>query len=427
MNQNVNDNSKDIIFFSLHYPYNFSDSYLDEEINLLSAQYRKVIIVTANTFDSYIRSIPSNAIVYRFSANNTKPSVLGSMSLLFQPFFYKEIISIVGKYRIPLSYRLLKEMFAFYFRTLATESFIKRIVKEQHVNTDNLLIYTYWMLETTLAAVLLKKTDPLLKVISKAHSQDVYFFRNPAGYAPFRKYIFDGLEHLYFISENALNYFVKKHKLAGAEMDKVSVSRIGIPGPGYFIDKEHDGKLRIISVAYIQKLKRIELIIDALSMVEDIEIDWFHVGQADSSEYFDQIKEYAQKKLSGMPNITFTFKGQIPKPVLFQIYSESKFDLLLNVSETEGIPVSMMEAMSYSVPVLGTEVGGVAEIIEDRVNGFLLPANVTAMEIADRLRKYFLMENKIKKDFRLAAYNTWNEKYSSESNYSLFVKTVINL
>lgn len=54
-----------------------------------------------------------------------------------------------------------------------------------------------------------------------------------------------------------------------------------------------------------------------------------------------------------------------------------KMDLLLNSdvfilpSYTEGLPVSILEAMSYSKPVLSTPVGGIPEVLEQNVNGIL--------------------------------------------------------
>ena len=52
---------------------------------------------------------------------------------------------------------------------------------------------------------------------------------------------------------------------------------------------------------------------------------------------------------------------------------QEKYDLLMNVSYFEGIPVSMMEALSVGIPLLGPDVGGVSEIIKNGYNGFLVP------------------------------------------------------
>ena len=43
-------------------------------------------------------------------------------------------------------------------------------------------------------------------------------------------------------------------------------------------------------------------------------------------------------------------------------------------SRYEGLPLSIIEAMCAGLPIIATDVGGVRELVEDGVNGFLVPA-----------------------------------------------------
>jgi len=416
---------KSMIFFSLHYPFHFTDSYLDEEINELSYLFNKVIIVSANTFSEETRPIPANAVVYRYTPCTDIRTRIRSLSLIINPAFYQSMGRILFRDKMMPGIPVLKELFAFYARAAATEEFIEKVIWEQQLDTSSMLIYTYWMIESSLAAVLLKQRNPAIKVISRAHSQDVYFARSPVKYHPFRKYIFERLDHLYFISANAMNYFIKRHGITDQEKGRISISRIGIHSSNAYLPKQPSGIFRLVSVAYIQRIKRVDLIIDALALIDDIKIEWYHAGHSNKSHNdFEAIQQYAAKKLSGKKNISFSLLGKTGKEELFKLYATKEFDCFINVSETEGIPVSMMEAMSYSVPVIGSNVGGVSEIVEHERNGYLLSPYPNATEVANTILKFARLSQEQRETFRKNAYTTWNTKYNAAKNNIAFVESV---
>jgi glycosyltransferase involved in cell wall biosynthesis len=72
------------------------------------------------------------------------------------------------------------------------------------------------------------------------------------------------------------------------------------------------------------------------------------------------------------------FLGAMPHEQLLQLYRDAAADVVvlpsldLGNGLQEGIPVSLMEAMSYSVPVISTNTGGVPELVE-RGAGLLVP------------------------------------------------------
>jgi glycosyltransferase involved in cell wall biosynthesis len=64
-------------------------------------------------------------------------------------------------------------------------------------------------------------------------------------------------------------------------------------------------------------------------------------------------------------------------------------------SLSEGFPVTILEAMASGLPVIATRVGGVPEIIENNVNGYLVETE-NPQEIAEALLK-LLQDEQLRK------------------------------
>ena len=66
--------------------------------------------------------------------------------------------------------------------------------------------------------------------------------------------------------------------------------------------------------------------------------------------------------------VRFALKGHLEDMDAFY----RGLDLYLNTSVHEGIPMTILEAMARGLPVIAPQVGGIGEIIEDGVEGFLV-------------------------------------------------------
>lgn len=56
------------------------------------------------------------------------------------------------------------------------------------------------------------------------------------------------------------------------------------------------------------------------------------------------------------------------------------------ISDSEGLPLSILEAMRAGLPVIASDVGGVREAVEEGVNGFLIPRGDKCL-LSTRLRQ----------------------------------------
>jgi glycosyltransferase involved in cell wall biosynthesis len=63
-------------------------------------------------------------------------------------------------------------------------------------------------------------------------------------------------------------------------------------------------------------------------------------------------------------------------------------DASLLTSSWENLPHTVLEALAVGTPVLATAVGGVPEVVEDGVNGLLVPPGDVGAT-ADAIRRFF--------------------------------------
>lgn len=80
-------------------------------------------------------------------------------------------------------------------------------------------------------------------------------------------------------------------------------------------------------------------------------------------------------------NNYFEFTGWISAEQKKEVLSKSH--LLVLPSYNEGLPVSIVEAMSYGMPIISTNVGSINEAVFNRINGYLLePGDVEGLSQA---------------------------------------------
>jgi glycosyltransferase involved in cell wall biosynthesis len=140
---------------------------------------------------------------------------------------------------------------------------------------------------------------------------------------------------------------------------------------------------------------------------------WRHFGDGPERS---EIENYANQKLK---KGTFKFMGFVTNSLLLEYYKNNPVDVFINMSELEGIPVSMMEAISAGIPLVGCDVCGVPEIVTEQT-GLLLPKEIVPTTAAKNIET-FLIEKSRDLGFRKQVVQFWSENYSAEVNYRSFV------
>ncbi|SRX55326.1 glycosyltransferase family 4 protein [Aequorivita sp. CIP111184] len=79
------------------------------------------------------------------------------------------------------------------------------------------------------------------------------------------------------------------------------------------------------------------------------------------------------KKVTKESNLPIRFTGMLQKEAWIALSKE--FDIFINTTNFDNMPVSVMEAMALGLPVISTNVGGLPFLIENEVDGILVPPN----------------------------------------------------
>ena len=107
-------------------------------------------------------------------------------------------------------------------------------------------------------------------------------------------------------------------------------------------------------------------------------------------------------------------------------FKDNQPDVFINTSSSEGVPVSIMEALAYATPIIASDVGGTKEVVYDGVNGVLLKNYEDIDEVSNALIKLATMEESEYQDLRKRSYNVWKNERNAAQLYTEFSENLKN-
>ena len=407
---------KKLFLFTVDFPFGFGEGFLDNELPFLEKEF-DVIIIPISCYGEKTR-LTNNSTIDTSCAEYLNLINLNRSRLTKIYISLMKINYIPGETEKILSNpKRLKQLIPFISNAYSIK---KWFLKQKYVTKDEeFILYSYWMNAAAFAISELKtKYFKNAYVLSRAHGIDLYEERidNKLKYLPLRSKILKGLDNIYCISKNGKEYLQEKHPQL---KDKIKLSYLGVKPAGVFPQKGNSSTFRIVSCSNIISLKRIDLIIKALSHLEidNKSISWIHIGDGIEK---NNLLELAKNSLK---NIDFTFLGRLKNEEVLKYYKNNYIDLFITTSASEGLPVSIMEAMSFGIPVLATDVGGIRELVNEHT-GKLMPANASPVEIANAI-DFFIKEDIYEVEKRRNNnLKLWDENVNANKNFKLFIEQV---
>ena len=395
---------KNLLLISAGFPFGSSETFLENELPIIAKHFEKVTILAIHNNDGTKRAIPENCKVHQLSIVEDTKLKIKALSLFNHPEVKREKKWIKEKYGEKVSLQHYKVM----LMSLAKAKLIAKWIKNNIREEKQTVAYSYWGDDAAIALALLQRKHFFGKAICRAHRWDLYPNVHNFPYLPFRSLMVDHLDEIHSISDDGFVAIEKDWKCSTA---KVVLSRLGVKKQ---VNVAQQSTRLLLSCANLIPVKRVNLIIQALQHVS-FPINWIHFG--DGVEMEQLVK--AAKSLPA--NVQVTWKGRVANQEVLSFYQAHHPTAFINVSSSEGVPVSIMEAFSFGIPVIATDVGGNGEIVNNE-NGILLAAHPSEKEVAQAITYVFEASEADYAKKSKAAFDTWEKDYNAQKNYEGFVK-----
>lgn len=397
-----------LVFFTSEYPFGKSETFIENEILILSKEFDNIFLIPVSSIGKP-RPIPNNCNIVKglFSDEQySRTKLLKEYPIQIATMFFFEL-------KLHSAYIDSKsKLFSQCLRMVHKSSIIDDWLNNNGIRKS--IFYSYWMEDWTTILSVLKSKNKIDRFISRVHGFDLFEERNINGFIPFRYFQLKHVHQVFSVSHYGKKYMQNKYPIYA---NKIEMSYLGTRDFG-LNDNLSENKLHIVSASNIISLKRLHLIIEILKNVK-ISVKWTHFGDG---VLMDEIIELAKV----LPeNIIVEFKGRKGNVEVLDFLKNKAISFFINVSDTEGLPVSIMEAISFGIPVIATDVGGTKEIVNDKT-GYLIEKDFDVKNLADVIQNELISRFR-NLEFRKGVRNFWKDKFSADINYTKFIKKLKEL
>ena len=413
---------KKMLIVTSYYPYGHGESFIRAELEHVSAYFEDVEIVPCFHLRESNHTALKQAVNLEYAASrwgwlrSCKVGASLAVALVRHKWRADALRILGGSHKLVNLIELARAL----YRAQLFESFLDKHIRQDGKEVS--LVYFYWMVPEILGAVAFRKQSGRpLNIVCRAHRGDLYEDLRPGGYAGLRAGIVAGVDQIYCISDHGRSYLASQYPM---HAQKIHTARLGVNDPGYLNPQPgRDDSLAIVSCSFVVAEKRIHLIVDAIALLLEkdpsLKIKWTHVGDG---ALYNRLRDYVQATLGKRAEVVFA--GYLTQQEVMRLYKEKAFDVFVNVSDSEGLPVSLMEASSAGIPIVATDVGGSGEIV-NASNGVLLAANPEVAAIASALVMF--KNRELAFAYRKQSRAYWAQRFHASVNYHHFGQQLLQV
>ena len=186
--------------------------------------------------------------------------------------------------------------------------------------------------------------------------------------------------------------------------------------------RNSENGFRLVSCSSVGPIKCVDRIVQALAVLDDsLSVEWVHIGDGES---FGQLQKMVRNLLSEKKNIRCKLLGWVAHQNVLQLYRDEPWDCFITTSSSEGgCPVSVQEAMAFGIPVIGTAVGGITELLVGSEN-IQLPPDPNPEIVAAAITKIYNMSPEERVNLCCENRQRWCEFCNADKNGRILAETI---
>jgi len=406
-------NRRTLVLLTKQFPFQHREQYVAHELPFLAAQFDRVIIYPHDHFtqnDHITFELPQNVEVWDLNHEVPSVSKWNILPAFLRAYFYELFRTHNRRWWLGNFRRFM----AIYFTQFALGERLLNALKSSSEQDEEFVFYSYWFSASALCLSILKSRGRIAGFTSRAHALDCYheswgLLNERTQVLPFRHLKQREVTSLRPISEHAAQFLLQSSECRG----KVHVAYLGVE-PGKRNPLAMAGEaMTIATCSGVDNNKRIHLLGQALKAL-DKPVHWIHFGDG-------PMRNAAMQSVEGS-SVVLEYRGQTSNAEIRRFYEQRHIDLFVNVSQVEGLPVTIMEALAHGIPVLATGINGTPETIVHGANGWLVPVGISSEGLAKEMES--ALRALCTAEARDAAHAHYDQHFQARVNYGHFAQAL---
>lgn len=287
--------------------------------------------------------------------------------------------------------------------TVRRSEYLRKLINKM----PDAILYAYFFddIAVSMALASSQATNKVV-TISRTHGFETYDEQAPYQHIPFQAYKLRHIDCIFPVSKQGARHLQQQIK-----DDSTHIKAMYLGSDPHERNNPLPTDLSIVSCAYVRSIKRLDLVPEVLKKINR-PVTWTLIGDGEDLPLIRQL-------CNDLPDhIKVVFKGNLSQQEIYALYATQGFSCFLSVSATEGLPISIMEAISFGIPAIATNVGGCSEIVTTET-GVLIDKAFDTSALATIIEQFEKSEMTTNA-YRQQVKQFWNANFNAINNYQLF-------